>query len=642
MYEFSTPIRSVSGIGEIRAKHFHDLGIETVKDLLFDAPFRYETVQSQQSIAFLKPNTTVCIHAQVLSKLPIKTGRFKSMIKAKIMDETGRLDVTWFNMPFVLSALRINDWYYFMGKVTEYKGKITFTNPTFEQHPPQFGPMLPIYHESENVTSRQIRKIISQVLENITITEDPHMLPMYEREHLIPLQQALSTIHSPGKETDPTQMLTQAKQRLAFDELFFIIKEVLERRLKHQRSKPNAKLVVTNTDIKEFTSLLPYTLSPSQLEALQAVSLDLVQAHPMQRLLQGEVGSGKTTVAAFALWIAAQQAFPAYFICPTNILAQQHFDTLTSIFKNSPITIGLFTGKEKHTECDIYVGTHALFQTKKAPSLVVIDEEHRFGVGQRDTFFQKAKKPHYMSMTATPIPRTVALTVLADYDVSYIKPHRNKENRKTWVVPLNKRERAYTWIHENLHETKGQALIVCPFIETSTIETLQSVKSATTEVKNLQHYFEKEKLSLLHGRMKEEQKQKIFQEMMKGNIDILVTTPVVEVGVDLPKATIIVIEGAERFGLAQLHQLRGRVGRRGQDSYCLLFTSQENQFDQKRLEYFCSTYDGNSLAEYDFHHRGSGEILGLRQHGFFDLQFAQWSDHELIERCKREAQSYIS
>jgi ATP-dependent DNA helicase RecG len=358
----------------------------------------------------------------------------------------------------------------------------------------------------------------------------------------------------------------------------------------------------------------------------------------MQRLIQGEVGSGKTTVAAFALWIAARQGKQSVLICPTNILASQHFETLSRLFKDqhaSTVSLGLYTSNKKD-DADILVATHAIFQKKGyKPAVVIIDEEHRFGVEQRETFFKLKKKPHFLSMTATPIPRTVALTALADRDVSYIVPHKSNDNIKTWVVPTSKRKASYDWIRKTLDETGHQALVVCPFIEESFVENLSTIKSAKKEFDALKNVFKDFKLDLLHGKLKNEEKDQLFAKMMAGKTDILVTTPVVEVGVDIPKASIIIIEGAERYGLAQLHQLRGRVGRRGQTAYCLLFTT-DNVEVGNRLQFFAKTYDGNALAEYDLKHRGSGELLGIRQHGFDALRFASWSDIQLIEKCKKE------
>ncbi len=643
--ELIDSVSKLAGIGLSRKKQLEELGIETIKDLLYHVPFRYETVEKSVKIAGLVPETTANFQAKVVSKVPIRTRRFQSMIKARVTDETGNIDLTWFNTPFILSTLAVGQSYYFTGKVSEYKGKLTLTNPTVEKSTPEFGSLIPVYHESANITSRMLRRWIKEALQNTDLGDDPSMKEVYTRHQLTDLRSALAEFHRP--ETVDRTKLNAGRKRLAFDEMFALILGVMKRKTQHQQSLPIAKLTTTNSDIKRFAALLPYPLTASQEKAIQSVSLDLVQPHPMQRLLAGEVGSGKTTVAAFALWVAARQKAPALLVCPTKILAQQHLATLKEIFSHLPSTeaskikIGLITGKEKHVDASILVGTHALFNLKGLkPSLVVIDEEHRFGVNQRETFFKLKRKPHLLTMTATPIPRTVALTALADQDLSYIEPHKSNANIKTWVVPEGKRIDSYTWIKKTLKTSEGQAIIVCPFIEESYIETLAAVKSAKQEFVALGKTFAKFKLELLHGKIKEPEKAKVFAHMMQGITDILVTTPVVEVGVDIPAANIIVIEGAERYGLAGLHQLRGRVGRRGQAAFCLLFTSNVTD-STKRLSYFARTYDGNILAEYDLKNRGSGELLGVRQHGFDTLKFASWFDTKLIEECREEAARFL-
>lgn len=698
-------ITLISGVGPARAEQLALLGIETIKDLLYYAPFRYETVERELQIQDLIADQTVCIHAEVVSKVPIRTQRFKSMLKVRVQDASGVMDLTWFNNQFVLKMLKIGESYYFTGKVAVFKNHPTITNPSIERQTPEMGTLVPIYHESADINSRYLRKLIRLAFEQTDLTDRQEMMAIYKRHQLVSLKEALECLHQLSA---VSCQLSAAKQRLAFDEMFFLIRDVMEHKKLYQQSIPVARLATTNDEIKVFSSLFPYALTPSQKDAIQSISLDLVQPHPMHRLIQGEVGSGKTTVAAYALWVCAKAGQKAVLICPTNILAQQHFDTLTRIFsqehtanssqpqKKSAISyqlsavsspsIGLYTGKEKNSDADILVGTHALFNIKgHKPALVIIDEEHRFGVEQRESFFRLKKKPHFLSMTATPIPRTVALTALADRDVSFITPHKDNSNIKTWVIPKEKRTNSYTWIKETLKKTGGQALIVCPFIEESLVENLMTVKSAKQEFLRLQKVFSGYKLDLLHGSLKPKDKDLLFAKVMAGKTDILVTTPVVEVGVDIPKANIIVIEGAERYGLAGLHQLRGRVGRRGQEAYCLLFTTdpienektrpelvegwkmendqstsefstlnslpadatrpalQAGQFSisQKRLSFFAKTYDGNALAEYDLKHRGSGELLGIRQHGFDSLRFASWSDIQLIEQCKKEVNTIL-
>ncbi len=643
--ELSSSVSNLPGVGPARADQLAALGIETLKDLLYYAPFRYETVEREVLIADLVADTTVCIHAEVVSKFPIRSPRFKNMLKVKVKDASGSLDLMWFNNAFMISTLKVGESYYFTGKVSVYKNHPNITNPTVETKEPLYGSLVPIYHESADINSRYLRKLIRSAMEIADLDDKSEMVQIYERHKLISLRTALETLHQLS--TNNASLSTDdAKRRLAFDEMFFLIQDVVAHKKEHQASKSVAKLSASNDDLKAFYSLLPFDPTPSQKEAIQAITIDLIQPHPMHRLVQGEVGSGKTTVAAFALWLAARKGEKGIIICPTNILANQHYQTLQTLFGNSKsqnpsakTKVGLYTGKEKNFEANILVGTHALFNVKSLkPAVVIIDEEHRFGVNQRESFFRLQKKPHFLSMTATPIPRTVALTALADRDISIITPHKDNTNIKTWVTPVAKRAGAYDWIKKTLKESHQQALIVCPFIEESFVDTLATVKSAKKEFTDLKKTFTGFKLGLLHGQLKSDEKDELFAKMMSGKLDILVTTPVVEVGVDIPKASIIVIEGSERYGLAQLHQLRGRVGRRGQDAYCLLFTSDGVEVNN-RLHFFAKSYDGNALAEYDLKHRGSGELLGVRQHGFDALRFASWSDTALIEECKKEVEA---
>ncbi|MBP9700246.1 ATP-dependent DNA helicase RecG [Candidatus Woesebacteria bacterium] len=651
------------GVGPARATQLELLGIHTLQDLLFHIPFRYEPVEPLTPIKSVVVDQKTCIYGQVISKTPVKL-KFKRMIKVKVADDSGTMELTWFHMDYVLSALQVGESYYFRGKVGWFNARPTITNPIFQSTAPPFGSVLPVYHESASINSKYLGKLIHTVLSEVTIEESAQQLAFAQRVGLPDLPSAYTALHVPTTlPIDQTETAIKAgKRRLALDEMYTLIVELLKQKAEQAKTKTPFRATVSATALQTFSSFLPYALTPTQADALHAIAADFDRSFPMYRLLQGEVGSGKTTVAAFALWVAATNGQQSALVCPTNILASQHFSTLQKLFASaSPsISIGLYTGKEKNTEAQILVGTHALFHAAGNtlhPTVVVVDEEHRFGVAQREVFFSKSNKPHYLSMTATPIPRTVALTALSDRDVSFIVPHKSNSNIKTWAVPAAKRKSSYQWIAKTLKETSGQALIVCPFISESSVDTLSTVKSATKEFETLQELFPDLRLRLLHGRKSAEEKDEIFAQFMDGKADILVTTPVVEVGVDLPKANIILIEGAERFGLAQLHQLRGRVGRRGQDAYCLLFTSPpapsedslfaldaENQEEamQKRLAFFASTYDGNGLAEYDLRNRGSGELLGMAQHGFGSLRFASWFDTEMISWCKEEAQSQLA
>jgi ATP-dependent DNA helicase RecG len=371
-----------------------------------------------------------------------------------------------------------------------------------------------------------------------------------------------------------------------------------------------------------------------------------VQPFPARRLIQGEVGSGKTVVAAFALYCAALNRTRSILVAPTQILAQQHFHTLSQIFSKLQIPLILVT--QAHAmpptfeDNTIFIGTHALFSHKKTiqPAVVVVDEEHRFGVKQRETFWptgETTKKPHLITMTATPIPRTIAHTILANQDVSYLEEIPEKKKKiTTKVVNKENRKKAYVWIDQHI-EKGAQVFAVCPFIDQSEQETLANVKSATKTFAEIKKVFSKRRVALMHGKVKQEERAEILKKMRDGKVDILVATSMIEVGIDLPRASIIVIEGSERFGLAQLHQLRGRVGRAGQQAYCFLFTT-EGIETTKRLQKLEKETDGNILAEYDLKLRGTGELLGTRQHGFDALKFASWFDEGLIEECREVIQ----
>lgn len=650
MVSLASAVSVLPGIGPKKKEQLEALSIQTIRDLVYYRPFRYENIDREATIATLVPGQKVSLAATVETLTPIKTRKFRSMLKAKLRDATGVLEVTWFNTPYVLSALSVGSEYHFLGKVGEFQGKLTLTNPTFQRSADESAGLVPIYHETARVTSRWLRKMIAVALGLPDIHQQLDS-PSTQQDNYISVSQALKWLHGPEDDTQ----LQQALKRLSLDEMLALMRQVMLSKREFLSAPAVSQIQVSEKELAQFVGSLPYTPTPSQQSAIAAIQQDIQMSHPMHRLVQGEVGSGKTTVAAFALWAAAQAGETAIMICPTRVLAEQHHRSLTQLLSPLKIDIelksggkGLIdTGTSEGSSKKIIVGTHALFfDTTIKPSLVVIDEEHRFGVEQRRHFLKDAHKPHMLSMTATPIPRTVALTALADYDLIHIQPHRPPNTVKTWLVPEKKRKDSYAWLEKQLatreDDTQTQALVVCPFIDPSEVAAFASVKAATTEFKKIEKRFKKQTVALLHGRMKEEQKSEIFAKMLKGEIDILVTTPVVEVGVDIPNASVILIEGAERFGLAQLHQLRGRVGRRGQQAYCLLFQSpppEEQEmsvfdFSGERLTFFSDHYDGTQLAEYDLKNRGSGELLGERQHGFGDLVFARWNDQQLIEECK--------
>jgi ATP-dependent DNA helicase RecG len=444
-----------------------------------------------------------------------------------------------------------------------------------------------------------------------------------------------------------------AKRRLAFEEFFLTHLAALIRRSQWMNKKVVHQLLLLpyRGMVNAFIKNLPFELTDAQKIALREILSDLTGAKPMNRLLEGEVGSGKTVVATIAMYVVFLNGFQSVLMAPTEILANQHYKTISELLANYGVRVELITGatrskrKDKKIEdADILVGTHALINRSlrfDKIGLVVIDEQQRFGVEQRALLREKAVNPHVLTMTATPIPRTVFLTLYGDLDLSYLNElPKERKLVKTWLVPQEKREAGYEWIKKQIKENGDQVFIICPFIEES--ETLTSVKAAKKEFERLKaDIFPEFRVGLLHGRLKAKEKNEVIEKFKNREIDILVSTPVVEVGIDIPNATIILIEAAERFGLAQLHQLRGRVGRGNKQSYCLLFTESKSEQTLKRLAVMEKIFIGAELAELDLKLRGPGELYGTLQHGIPKLKAASFSDFDLIQTTKGEAEKIL-
>ena len=631
-------VHELNGVGNVGAKKLENLEIKTIRDLLYHIPFRYDDFRAQKTIDQIEPNESVTLRATVQSITKFATRRGLVMIKAVIADDTGKIPVTWFNQQYLLLTLKKGSEWYFTGKVTVYKGKKTLNSPSTEsvEHDEQLhsGRLVPIYAETAGMSSRMLRRYIADTLRSLEHIDDPLSLSLRESKHLPSLDETLRSLHFP----ETVEGLANYRHRLAFEEVYTLLVAAKKRKEELKHIRVPKKLLLTTDQKKQFEQSLPFHLSPTQTCALLDLSLDVLQPYPARRLIQGEVGSGKTIVAAFALFAAAQNNVQSVFVAPTQILAHQHYQNLSPIFDKLNIPLQLVAGDHTYRTAapnTIFIGTHALFEHAKTikPAVVVIDEEHRFGVAQRETFWNAIKKPHVFTMTATPIPRTVAQTVLADQDVSYLDEIAEKKKQTmTKVVDEKNRQKAYDWIAKHL-DKGAQAFVVCPFIDQSELEDLANIKSAEKTVLSIQKVFSKYRVGMLHGKTPKDQREKILTNMRTGKLDILVATPIIEVGIDIPNATIMVIEGAERFGLAQLHQLRGRVGRAGQVSYCLLFPS-EGVETTRRLRILEKEANGNVLAEQDLKLRGTGELLGTRQHGFDTLKFASWFDEKLINECR--------
>jgi len=649
----TTPIQYVPRVGPAMSTRLERLGILTVRDLLYYAPFRYNDFSKTTPIAHARVGETITVHGEVLSIKNIFTKTGKRIQEAKIQDATGTLTVIWFNQMFLPRVIAPKDHLSCSGSINWFGNTVVMESPEYEvlhddTSSLHTGRIVPVYSETEGVSSKWLRGRMNFVLQEMLPTLTDFLPQTVKDEYgLINLPLALQNIHFPPS----FEAATEAKKRLVFDELFLLQLQSFQRRHEWETTQTSPVLSINNTDLTAVTSHLPFQLTEDQLKAITLMKNDLSRTIPMNRLLEGDVGSGKTVVAAIAMYIAWKNGYSSVLMAPTQILAEQHFQTIQVLLEKYKIHIHLITGntvkknketkkKENDTVPSITIGTHALLQEKihfNTVGLIVIDEQQRFGVHQRSILKQKSLKdltPHLLTMTATPIPRTIALTLYGNLDMSVLNQMPvGRLPIKTWVVPKEKRDSAYEWIRKEIKTNHTRAFIVCPFIETS--ENMTSVKAATKEFEYLKTtVFPDISIGLLHGKIKPKEKTEILQAFRKGTIQILVATPVVEVGIDIPEASIMLIEGSDRFGLSQLHQLRGRVGRGDQQSYCLLFTESTNADTLSRLKSLETVHSGPQLSEIDLQLRGQGDIFGTRQHGLPTLQLATMADLDTIEKTK--------
>lgn len=596
-----------------------------------------------------------------------------SLIEAELVDDFGgEIKAIWFNQPFLIKVLKPSQEFFFIGKINwDFKGKRkTLTVTQYE--PISDGPMiLPVYSETEGITSNYLRKLIKLIL---TYNPTPGVgsvwleeyLPeeIIKQENLIGLDEAIRKIHFPQNSVD----IEVAKKRLSFDELFLIILRMLQ--IKNELIKNSAiALKFKHEILKKFVKSLPFKLTDAQRKAAWEIIKDLSRSIPMNRLLEGDVGSGKTVVAAMAVLVMAKNNYQSVWLAPTEILANQHYQNVSKLLSPQKIKTGLLTAdthKANLENDDLIIGTHALLQKNiHIPNLalIIIDEQHRFGVKQRahlrqtNPIYEMGSNrleaiPHLLSMTATPIPRTLALSLYGDLDVSVIDelpPDRKKIITK--IISPQNRKQAYDFIRNQIKNGR-QAFVICPLIEKQN-ENMQfkdtqgdlfqlDRKCVIDEHKKLsEKIFPEFNIGLLHGRLKMREKEKVMKNFYRGKLDILVSTAVVEVGVDVPNATVMMIEGAERFGLAQLHQFRGRVGRSKYQSYCLLFSENYSETNEKRLGAMTVCGNGFELAEIDLKMRGPGELAGIRQSGLPDLKMSSLSDIMLINKVRAVAEKII-
>lgn len=661
--DLQTPLSEISRPLKMYAGRLQKLEITTVSDLLFHIPHRYDDFSLISPIAKTQPGEIVTIIGTVLEMKNEYTRRSKPMQKATIVDETGSITATWFNQSFLTQYIKKNMTISLSGKVEWFGRTKTLLSPSYEivstnGETLHTGRLVPIYPETAGVTSKWLRRQIYTLLSQIKLDE---YLPkdIRDKNNLIDLAKAVRIVHFPQN----LEEVEEAKTRLAFDELLMLQMKATKRRKEWEDIVDGHAFSLSpfEKQIETFWKNLPFSLTNSQRQAIHAILHDLEKKRPMNRLLQGDVGSGKTVVATIAMYLSFLNGYQSVLMAPTEILAQQHFKTVSDLLEPLGVKVELVTGSTKkritkqesrskntrnskldigHLTFDILVGTHAVLYNKATFNklgLVVIDEQQRFGVEQRSLIRQKGDHPHVLTMTATPIPRTVALTMYGDLDLSYLdEMPKGRRIIRTWLVPKEKRVGAYDWIRKQIKETDSQAFVICPFIEQS--ESMQTVKAAAVEYERLRkEIFPDLRLGLLHGKMKPKEKDAVLLEFREKKHDILVATPVVEVGIDIPNATIILIEASERFGLAQLHQLRGRVGRGEKQSYCLLFTETTSHQTIQKLKSLETTHVGAQLAELDLRLRGPGELYGTLQSGVPQLKVATFSDVALLQKAKRAA-----
>jgi ATP-dependent DNA helicase RecG len=663
--ELSSPLSDVKGVGATRARRLERLGVHSIEDLLYLFPRRYDDFSQLKTIDQLLYGEEVTIVGVVWEAGNQKTRSGMNLTKAIISDGTGTVEAVWFNQPYMVRQLRHGQRIVLSGQVDQYLGHLTFQSPQWEPWRDKLlhtGRLVPVYPLTEGLGAKRLRTLIEAMVEKWAPQMiDPLPETLRQAYNLVDLPTALHQIHFP----DDRDSLDRARHRLCFEEFLLIQLGVLKQRQAWQQ-RPGRAMVVDQQLLDAFVEGLPFQLTSAQQRVLHQITADLQKGRPMSRLLQGDVGSGKTVVALGAMLVAVTGGMQAVIMAPTEILAEQHYGTLTSLLSGaaetmalkdaafaqqmSTLRVGLLTGslsqadKDARREqiatgqLDIIVGTHALIQegvSFKDLGLAVIDEQHRFGVAQRSALRQKGHNPHVLVMTATPIPRTLALTIYGDLDISTIDempPHRQK-TVTSWLEP-SERERAYAFLRSQVEDGR-QAFIICPLIEES--EKIEA-KAAVSEYKRLQNdIFPDLTLALLHGRMSGTEKEGGMDRFRKGEFSVLVSTPVVEVGVDVPNATVMLVEGADRFGLAQLHQFRGRVGRGEHQSYCLLLAESPSLGGEQRLKIIETTVDGFLLAEEDLKMRGPGEFFGTRQSGLPDLRVAKLSDVRVLEQARQAA-----
>ncbi len=655
MLSQNSSVIELKGIGDKSAKLFQKLGIFVLADLLTYYPRDYEVLEPRKKIADGKPGELMAFRAMVTSAPVIKKVRNLSILTFLVADETGQLSMTYFNMPYLKNTMKKGGYYTFRGLIQQKNGRMVIEQARIykeEEFDRLVGKIMPHYPLTKGITNHSITKAVTQALENLEL-EDPVPVSIREEYDLMDYKEAVSTIHFPSN----WDTLVSARRRLAFDELFYFILMI------RKNKEHNEKLVcetpfLETADTTRLLEALPYQLTKAQLRVWEEIKQDMISGHVMNRLVQGDVGSGKTILAFLALLMAVSNGTQGALMAPTEVLAVQHFENVKELIQkyHLPFRPALLTGsvsaKQKKEiyqaiECgdvNLVIGTHALIQEKvefKKLALVITDEQHRFGVRQRENLFSKGNHPHVLVMSATPIPRTLAMILYGDLDISVVDElPANRLPIKNCVVNRSYRSKAYQFIAKEV-AMGHQVYCICPMVEAGDDDTLENVIDYTERLKN--ELSPQIQVTYLHGRMRPGDKNQIMDQFARHQIDVLVSTTVIEVGINVPNATVMLIENAERFGLAQLHQLRGRVGRGAAQSYCIFISGNDKRETMQRLDILNKSNDGFVIANADLKMRGPGDLFGIRQSGILNFKIADiYQDAALLKDVSECVDSLLS
>ena len=644
------PLTDLKGVGEKTGKLFERLGIRTVRDLLSYYPRDYQAYERPVPIGQLKEQRIMSVESALATSADLLRFNRMQLVSAQIRDLTGSLQLAWYNMPYMRSHLKTGEMYVFRGRVAKKRGRLVMEQPevfTPEAYEALEDSLQPVYGQTRGLGNKAIVKMVRQALEVRQMEREYMPGDIRRRQELAEINYALERIHFPADRAE----LLFARKRLVFDEFFLFLTGV--KRLKEHRENKASSYIIREAALAvRLKESLPYRLTRAQEQAFADVCRDMGGGFVMNRLIQGDVGSGKTIVAVLALLSAAENGFQGALMAPTEVLARQHFESITKLFadcgieKRLVLVTGSMTAKEKREayaaiashEADIVIGTHALIQEKVVYdklALVITDEQHRFGVGQRELLSGKGDSPHVLVMSATPIPRTLAIILYGDLDISVIDElPAGRRAIKNCVVDPGWRTKAYAFIQNQVAQGR-QAYVICPMVEASEMIEAENVVDYTKSLrKELPDFI---RVEYLHGKMKAKDKNRIMEEFAAGEIQVLVSTTVIEVGVNVPNATVMMIENAERFGLAQLHQLRGRVGRGADQSYCIMINGSGDGDAAKRLDILNKSNDGFFIASEDLRLRGPGDIFGLRQSGDLEFRLADiFTDADVLKRAPQE------